>query len=133
LKSSYDVKEEQQEISLRMPVPQCFVGVVHQFKELLIDGLAVRTSERDDCIRIDQVVSVLNVISTEGKEYIVGKEYRLKAPFLEYPLDSRELEIYVGSNLSSRIQCFQVKHLKKYVWLQICGLSSFALSPRTGT
>lgn len=98
-------------------MPQCFVGVVDQSKELLIDGLAVRTSKRDDCIRIDKVISVMNVISTEGKEYIVGKEYRLKAPFFEYPLDSRELEIYVGSNLSSRIQCFQVKHLKKYVWL----------------
>lgn len=63
-------------------MPQCFVGVVDQSKELLIDGLAVRTSKRDDCIRIDKVVSVMNVISTEGKEYIVGKEYRLKAQFL---------------------------------------------------
>lgn len=101
------------------PVPQSISGEVLQIKVLSMDGIFVKTSRRDSCIKIrNEVVLVENFFIDGGIEYIAGKEYRCKEPFFVYPVDSRELGIYKVSNLSKDVKYFQMKEsVQKYIRL----------------
>jgi len=64
------------------PVPQSTSGEVLQFKVLSVNGVIVKPSRRDCCIRIwNEVVLVENFVIDGGVEHIAGKEYRYKEPF----------------------------------------------------
>lgn len=101
------------------PLPECFSQRVRQFKVLAFDGIVVKAKDRDSCIRIDnKFILVQNIVEDKGTVYIVGNEYKQVKHFLTYPVDSKELGIYVVSNLSSSVKCFTFgKNLQKYVRL----------------
>lgn len=101
------------------PLPECFSQRVRQFKVLAFDGIVVKAKDRDSCIRIDnKFILVQNIVEDKGTVYIVGNEYKQVKHFLTYPVDSKELGIYVVSNLSSSVKCFTFgKNLQRYVRL----------------
>lgn len=101
------------------PVPECFSQQAHQFKVLAIDDVVVKLNERDSCVRIDnKLVLVQNIVEDKGAVYLVGNEYKQVEHFFKYPIDSKELGIYVASNLSTNVKCFMTgKKLQKYVRL----------------
>ncbi|GAA6079450.1 uncharacterized protein LOC113085053 isoform X1 [Tachysurus ichikawai] len=75
----------------------------------------VKLNERDSCVKIDnQLVLVQNIVEDEGGVYLVGNEYKQVENFFKYPIDSKELGIYVVSNLSTNVRCFMTgKELQK--------------------
>lgn len=101
------------------PVPECFSQQAHQFKVLAMDDVVVKLNERDSCVRIDnKLVLVQNIVEDKGAVYLVGNEYKQVEHFFKYPIDSKELGIYVASNLSTNVKCFMIgKKLQKYVRL----------------
>lgn len=101
------------------PVPEGFSRQIRQFKVLAIDCMVVKPKERDSCIRTDNMfVLVQNIVEDKGIIYIVGNEYKHVENFFSYPIDSKELGIYVVSNLSTRVKCFMIgRNLQKYVRL----------------
>jgi len=113
--ASNDYKSEHTE----GPVPQFFTGEAKQFKVLSMDGAVIKTTNRDSCIKIkNKFVLVENIIVDRGVEYFVGRDYRCKESFFEYPFDSTELDIFVVSNLSLTVKHFQrVESVQKYVRL----------------
>lgn len=79
------------------PLPECFSQRVRQFKVLAFDGIVVKAKDRDSCIRIDnKFILVQNIVEDKGTVYIVGNEYKQVKHFLTYPVDSKELGIYVA-------------------------------------
>lgn len=103
------------------PVPEGLLENVSQFKQLTADGVILKTSSKDDCIVIDgNVVSVQNIVSHEDKVYAMYQEYRVKEALYSYPLDSRELGIYIVSHLSPVMHCVEmVKPVQKCVRLPL--------------
>ncbi len=118
---SLDVKQAQNLDKEHMdgPVPECFSQQVRQFKVLAFDGIVVKANERDSCIRIDnKLILVQNIVEDKGTVYMVGNEYKQVEHFFTYPVDSKELGIYVVSNLSTSVKCFIFgKNLQKCVRL----------------
>lgn len=91
------------------PVPSGFTGAVYQFKELAIDEIVINASERDRCIKMNNViVLVQNIIVFEGEEYIVCKEFRHIGKFFDYPIDSTDLGIFFASDLSPDLMCLKL-------------------------
>lgn len=87
------------------PVPESTSGEVHQFKVLSMDGIIVKPLKRDSCIRIGNLVVLVENFLIDGEiEFIAGKEYRYKEPFFMYPFDSRELGIYKVPSLSKKVK-----------------------------
>ncbi|XP_048010162.1 uncharacterized protein si:dkey-242h9.3 isoform X1 [Megalobrama amblycephala] len=119
---SSDVKEATQKLEnehMDGPVPECFSQQVRQYRVLATDDVVVKVKERDCCIRIDKkLVLVQNIVEDKGIMYIVANEYKQVEHFFTYPIDSRELGIYVVSNLSTNIKCFMIRNKpQKYVRL----------------
>lgn len=84
------------------------MGDVKQSEVLSIDGVVIKTSETDYCIRIhNRWILLESLIVDRGVEYIVGQEFRYQESFFE-SFDSRVLEIFMGSNLSMTVRHFQV-------------------------
>jgi len=78
---------------------------------LVSDDVVVKVKERDCCIKIDKkLVLVQNVVEDKGVVYILANEYKQVEHLFTYPIDSRELGIYVVSNLSSKIKCFMIRN-----------------------
>lgn len=111
--TSTDIKEASEKLKSEHkdgPVPECFSPQVRQYKVLATDGVVVSVKERDCCIKIDKkLVLVQNIIEEKGVVYIVANEYKQVEHFFTYPIDSRELGIYVVSKLSTNIKCFIVR------------------------
>lgn len=103
--TSKDYKSEHTE----GPVSKFFTREVEQFKVLSMDGAVIKTTNRDSCIKINnRLVLVENIFVDRGVEYIVGREYRCPESFFEYPFDSRQLDIFMVSNLSMTLKHFQI-------------------------
>ena len=102
---SPDVKEASHKVDKEHtdgPVPECLSQQARQFKVLTFDDVVVKSKERDSCIKIDnKLVFVQNIAEDKGILYIVGNEYKQVEHFFKYPIDSKELGIYVVSSLSS--------------------------------
>ena len=74
-----------------------------------MDEFVINSSERDRCIKMNgKILLVQNIIASEGQEYIVCKEYRQIASFFDYPIDSSDLGICFGSDLSSHLMCLRL-------------------------
>lgn len=119
---SPDVKEATQKLEnehMDGPVPECFSRQVCQYKVLVSDDVVVKVKERDCCIKIEnKLVLVQNIVEDKGVVYIVANEYKQVEHFFTYPIDSRELGIYVVSNLSTNIKSFMIRNKpKKFVRL----------------
>ncbi|XP_067229733.1 uncharacterized protein [Chanodichthys erythropterus] len=119
---SSDVKEATQKLEnehMDGPVPECFSQQVRQYRVLATDDVVVKVKERDCCIKIDKkLLLVQNIVEDKGIVYIVANEYKQVEHFFTYPIDSRELGIFVVSNLSTNIKCFMVRNKpQKYVRL----------------
>lgn len=86
---------------------------------LIFDDVIVNSKERDFCIKIDnKLVLVQNIVEDKGILYIVGNEYQQVEHFFKYPIDSKELGIYVVSSLSTSLKSVMVGgKLQKYVRL----------------
>lgn len=111
---SPDVKEATQKLEnehMDGPVPECFSRQVRQYKGLVSDDVVVKVKERDCCIKIEnKLVLVQNIVEDKGVVYIVANEYKQVEHFFKYPIDSRELGIYVVSNLSTNIKSFMIRN-----------------------
>lgn len=111
---SPNVKEATQKLEnehMDGPVPECFSRQVRQYKVLVSDDVVVKVKERDCCIKIEnKLVLVQNIVEDKGVVYIVAKEYKQVDHFFTYPIDSRELGIFVVSNLSTNIKSFMIRN-----------------------
>lgn len=111
---SPNVKEATQKLEnehMDGPVPECFSRHVRQYKVLVSDDVVVKVKERDCCIKIEnKLVLVQNIVEDKGVVYIVAKEYKQVDHFFTYPIDSRELGIFVVSNLSTNIKSFMIRN-----------------------
>lgn len=115
------------------PVPQTLTEAVHQFRQLIVDGVMLRISSKDDCIAIrGKVISVKNIIAYGGKEYVMFQEYREKEALYTYPLDSRNMGVFIVSNLSTVMHFTELtKPWQKCVRLPLG--DKFAVFPLTHT
>lgn len=92
-------------------VPESFSRQVRQYKVLVSDDVVVKVKERDCCIKIEnKLVLVQNIVEDKGVVYIVANEYKQVEHFFTYPIDSRELGIYVVPNLSTNIKSFMIRN-----------------------
>lgn len=118
--SSHGKRKLQKEHN-RGPVPPSMMGLpVLQFQELVIGGTKINvSSEADRCVKIGGSIALIdNVLQSQGKIYIVFREYELMEPFFEYPLNSCELGIYLVGKISSSLKIIQLfDHVEKYVRL----------------
>ncbi|KAL7377303.1 hypothetical protein ABVT39_025341 [Epinephelus coioides] len=86
------------------PVPPVLAGVFNQFKEVLLSGTVIRTSEGDNCVKIhNSIAIVVNIILCGGKIHLVYKEYRNRSSFFHYPMDSGDLGIFIVSDPSDEL------------------------------
>lgn len=131
--SNFD-SSDQQGTSLKTPhqdgpVPEWISGNISQFKQLTADGIILKASSKDDCIVIDgKIASVQNIVAYDGREYAMYQEYKVKEALYSYPLDSRELGIYIVSHLCPVLHSVEiVKPVKKCVRLPLG--NKFAVFP----
>lgn len=105
------------------PVPPVFSGVVSQFKEVLLSGSVIRTSEGDNCVRIhNSIAIVVNIILCGGKIHLVYKEYRHRSSFFHYPMDLGDLGIFIVNDLSDELNTTVLgDSVEKYVRLPFRG------------
>lgn len=101
------------------PVPNCLSQQARQFKVLTFDAVVVKSKERDSCVKVDNnLIFVQNIALDKGILYLVGYEYKEVEHSFKYPIDSKELGIYMVSSLSTCLKCFMVgEKLQKYVRL----------------
>lgn len=101
------------------PVPKCLSEQACRFKVLTFGDAVFKTKERDSCVKAESnLVLVQNIAQDNGIWYIVGYDYIEVAHFFTYPIDSKELGIYMISGLSTTLKFFAVgENLQKYVML----------------
>jgi len=118
--SSHGKRKLQKEHN-RGPVPPSVMGMpVLQFQDLVIGGTKINVSSKGDrCVKIGGSIALIdNVLQSQGKIYLVFREYESMEQFFKYPLNSCELGIYLVGKISSNLKIIQLlDHVEKYVRL----------------
>lgn len=99
------------------PLPENYKTIpCKQFKILNFDNFIVCThfySEADSYCLIRRIilVEVHNIIKQESDTAIVGKQFNTYDSLYKYPLESKELNIFVASDLSDKLQIWPVNEI----------------------
>lgn len=132
-KHSVEVKWPKTQVNIEHrngPVPDLFEGDVLQFRELVMNGVHIRITEGDNCVRINQIVALVeNIIVYKGQEYIIYREFAKMGTFFHYPVDSKEVGVFVVSNLSSDLKCTRLNDVIKYFRMPYGEQGSFVVIP----